>query len=106
MEETVMVFDVNILWAIPLGIIIGASLMWFWLKRNTQPKGEHKPTAVKKVSWLGKTAEKKRPIYKEPAIPDSEYAGEALKGEKDKLADFEPNKKEEEIAKIRNIMEG
>jgi cytochrome c-type biogenesis protein CcmH/NrfF len=61
MEETVVVFDVNILWAIPLGIVIGAGIMWFWLKKKNKPdilangiltKVHKAPKQGKKHPWV------------------------------------------------------
>ena len=61
MEETVTVFDWNLVWAIPLGIIIGAGIMWFWLKRGKMPtiKSKKEPKQPKK--------------HKKDEIPDSDW---------------------------------
>ena len=65
MEETVTVFDWNLVWAIPLGIIIGAGIMWFWLKRGKQ--------TAPKVSWLSKKEPKQSKKHKKDEIPDSDW---------------------------------
>ena len=65
MEETVTVFDWNLVWAIPLGIIIGAGIMWFWLKRGKQ--------TAPKVAFLGKAPKREKQKHKKDEIPDSDW---------------------------------
>ena len=65
MEETVTVFDWNLVWAIPLGIIIGAGIMWFWLKRGKMPTIKSKKEPKQK--------------HKKDEIPDSDWAGATFK---------------------------
>jgi hypothetical protein len=90
MEETVVVFDWNLVWAIPLGIVIGAGIMWFWLKRGKQ--------TAPKVSFLGK-APKQGKKHKKDEIPDSDWPEASWNDEVDpkKLATVTPSNPESHL---------
>jgi len=87
MEETVTVFDWNLVWAIPLGIIIGAGIMWFWLKRGKMPsiKSKKEPKQPKK--------------HKKDDIPDSDWPNASWEDEVDpkKLATVTPSNHESQL---------
>jgi hypothetical protein len=73
MEETVTVFDWNLVWAIPLGIIIGAGIMWFWLKRGNGSEIVKSNKKHLKELYTNKPLKSKK--HKEGEIPDSDWAG-------------------------------
>jgi hypothetical protein len=68
MEETVTVFDWNLVWAIPLGIIIGAGIMWFWLKRKNKPD-----ILANGILTKIHKAPKQPKKHKKDEIPDSDW---------------------------------